>query len=755
MPVSLTCSNLYSRLILASVVICLTPSVSSGADFQSLSELVIGFGHDPSVMGGDRITGISQDGRVFAGGGWPFPAFRYSIDTGFHTFAADGPMQGAGQPLLSDTGDEMAWTGIPSQLYLGTPTLQAEYWSSDSGRRRIGGYGPSQSSSTVAIAGDGGSALVFDFAFPGGASTSLAFESGGAQQIPFPPDDQIRPNGMRGGRSMSSDGFVIADGSNLWTQASGAWSSLGMAAHDMTGDGGMIVGQAPAGGAAKWTPTGGVELLPALPGHTNSVAELTSSDGRVIAGTSDGEPVLWLRKQSPGGSTGTEIVAVNDFLTANGITSQAGWTFTDVDAISADGSFVVGRGVNPADPSCNPGVTCSWVIDTRQEVFLDFGQPGEKIDFRIEKRKDPLGNPVKVHGREVYDRIPGSVTMDFGTVSDKDALVAEVQRRFDEIGLSNVRVVHEEPAGFTALTVYMAEPPETDWKLGGRYLGVAYDAKGPDRFDSNLRLLDEEAVVFVDGSDIDRLAEVVLHETGHAMGLYHVYADDLTPGIMDYVRINPELATFRNKEIEASHPPKPGGKALGFTHNPRFHLLKYVGGFSDEELASMTPQVLPGDWDKASFSPTKVSVSLTNASDGDLTLYDVLIIEAADDLGDDVISIAQTLAEFDEISLSELAQHSFELEQGSVLSLIASMEPGGAFDVGLGRMTPDLEFALHHGVVPGASEAVLYAETSSPVGFEALASLTIQAIAVPEPAALWMLLTLAWPRVARSRCVNV
>jgi uncharacterized membrane protein len=95
----------------------------------------------------------------------------------------------------------------------------------------------------------------------------------------------------------------------------------------------------------RWTSGGGSELLPLVPGKTLGSIHGVSGDGAVMIGdnqTSGGfdtaVATVWLADGS--------VRTLSDYLTGAGMMT-AGWTFTTATGISADGTVIVGHGVNP------------------------------------------------------------------------------------------------------------------------------------------------------------------------------------------------------------------------------------------------------------------------------------------------------------------------------------------------------------------------------------------------------------------------
>ena len=175
------------------------------------------------------------------------------------------------------------------------------------------------------------------------------------------------PEAPAGGRSTyafatSADGAVIVGRSDTgfgsesfrWTSSTGAvglvdttGSYFGMNAQAVSGDGSVVVGfarnNATTQEAFRWTSAGGVEGIGDLPGGVfQSDAYAASYDGSVVVGrsfTSLGwEAFIW--------TAGAGMQSLSERLTALGVDLD-GWFLMDAVGVSADGSTIVGTGINP------------------------------------------------------------------------------------------------------------------------------------------------------------------------------------------------------------------------------------------------------------------------------------------------------------------------------------------------------------------------------------------------------------------------
>jgi probable HAF family extracellular repeat protein len=161
---------------------------------------------------------------------------------------------------------------------------------------------------------------------------------------------------------VSADGTVVVGSSSssngsegfIWKAATGM---LGIgdlpggiftsSADGVSADGTVVVGygSSQAGSEAiRWTSAGGMTGLGDLPGSNfSSAATAVSADKSVIVGTGSTangvEAFLW--------TPSLGMVNLRDFLLDRGVTEVAGWLLTGANAVSADGTTIVGTGLNP------------------------------------------------------------------------------------------------------------------------------------------------------------------------------------------------------------------------------------------------------------------------------------------------------------------------------------------------------------------------------------------------------------------------
>lgn len=159
---------------------------------------------------------------------------------------------------------------------------------------------------------------------------------------------------------VSADGTVVvgcveglyADEAFRWTLAGGLEGLDFLSGGDtscalgVSADGSVVVGYSAAGDereAFRWTPSSGMSGLGDLPGGAvRSTAHGVSDDGAMVVGVghtdSGNEAFIWIR--------GT-LFNLRTWLIDTLHLDLSGWTLTEARRISADGSTIIGYGLNP------------------------------------------------------------------------------------------------------------------------------------------------------------------------------------------------------------------------------------------------------------------------------------------------------------------------------------------------------------------------------------------------------------------------
>lgn len=307
----------------------------------------------------------------------------------------------------------------------------------------------------------------------------------------------------------------------------------------------------------------------------------------------------------------------------------------------------------------------------------------------------------------------------------KTSLLQQVQKQYRDSGIEGVVFEIGSPEE-DAINLYFI-----DESVDPTLFGVAYT--GIDRLNSKAA---GDAAIFVSSffptspTNVEIDAETIAHEVGHLLGLRHIDPPGDLP-IMDYdyaTRGDVELFTNGVFNIWES-PGDPNGTIFAETHNPMYHLRRYVDGVPHEDLIAMG--ILPGSWDLPGpvFEDLEAAFSFRLAEGTDMTLFDVIVYKAEGDPTGKV----DVLARFAEITLAELAAQSFRINAGEGLGLFASSLFGGKYDISLAPGNPfeSSSFVVYPG--QGQLEAFLQMEADNPAGFLTLADVTLTASVIPEP----------------------
>jgi probable HAF family extracellular repeat protein len=340
------------------VLALLATATPASAQFIRLGDL-------PGGNFSSRATAVSDDGSVVVGnsssaasGANSWEPFRWTRTGGMVGLGfLPGKTYGVASDVSADGSAVVGLGELPSTAFEGF------HWTAASGMVGLGFLPGGRWSSASSVSANG--AVVVGWSTTAGSSEAFRWTQAGGMvglgDLPGGPSTEGSAAG-----AVSRDGsVVVGEGRSAagreafrWTQATGMvglgdlpggefWSY----ANAVSADGSVVVGR---GGNARneyeafrWTPAGGMVGLGSPPGGRGSGAHAVSADGSVVVGNylndnNDGRfgAFIWT---SATGMRNLQDMLVND-LGYN----LTGWSLGFAQGISADGRWVVGRGINPS-----------------------------------------------------------------------------------------------------------------------------------------------------------------------------------------------------------------------------------------------------------------------------------------------------------------------------------------------------------------------------------------------------------------------
>jgi probable HAF family extracellular repeat protein len=349
---------------LAAAILGLAQAAGATSTFQGLGELP--GSSSQSLFFGGFARGISSDGSVVVGVSNSTAgdeAYRWSASggmTGLGSLPAGVPgILGFVSGATDASADGSVVVGIGSNT---ASNLEAFRWTAGTGMVGLGDLpGGSSASAAQDVSGDGSTIVGEGHSAPG--TEAFRWTSG---------TGMVGLGDLAGGSFSSSAAGISADGSVVvgssasanspssseafrWTSSTGmvglgdlAGGSFGSSASGISPDGSIIVGRgisALGGEAFAWTASGGMIGLGVLAGYTSSEAQAVSADGSIVVG---------LCTENTNGTTVAVIWDpvhgmrnLRDVLESDYGLDLTGWELDRAWDVSADGRSIVGAGVNP------------------------------------------------------------------------------------------------------------------------------------------------------------------------------------------------------------------------------------------------------------------------------------------------------------------------------------------------------------------------------------------------------------------------
>ncbi len=353
-------------------------------------------GFPRSSDGGTKAVGVSDDGTIVAGSvsviatNSSNPFVQWTDQAVRWTLGAETSAIGLGA-LPGTIGSKTFAMSADGKVLVGVSEGRAFRWSAEGGMVDLGvmptkdyhvAWGVSGDGSVVVGSGDIGGNEMFTEPF-------VWTSNKGLRGLGF------LPGGSRGeATAISRDGRVIVGYSisaESWdTQAFRRGADGVMRALDVLGeygssipwgvssDGSVVVGTVWGGSQAfRWSEAGGIEVLGVLEGFAWSEASAVSADGNMVVGASgivennayQSRAFIW---DSVNGMRDLQVVLKSQFQL-----ELSGWTLEEATGISADGTVIVGEGINPQ------GISQAWLVKLpKPQPTLSIKRTGTELEIR-------------------------------------------------------------------------------------------------------------------------------------------------------------------------------------------------------------------------------------------------------------------------------------------------------------------------------------------------------------------------------------
>lgn len=514
--------------------------------------------------------------------------------------------------------------------------------------------------------------------------------------------------------------------------------------------------------AFRWTESQGTVGLDDLPGGDYaSKAWATSANGGVVVGHSHtrytpnyrgtNDAFYWTPQ---GGMQKLSTVLTQGF----GI-DLSGWSrLDDATGVSDSGLVIAGWGTH------TNGTEEAFRVKLQQQIYINWDEP-ITTSFKVMKRPRHLEEKViQVPGSWPGLVLPPTLVNGMTPGEYKDEIMSKLNEIFAASGV-DIDILDSRYDAKRSAALEVRFGPSILGAAGNRLLdGKAWDVaplglSACDRFNSRW---DGQVAVFVTpGVGLETpgyTADTIAHEVGHGLGLRHVLPGAAAPTeVMDYDFVEGTAEQFTDVVSQIIEPPTATGDPKADTHNPYYHLNRYVLG---EDPGTSRP----GTWDLGTITIQKFEI--TNISHAG-NLHNVTPgagLGAADgELGCETWSNVAYFAEVDP-AVDTLSFYNYA---DSPLSIFASSEAGDTWDIVFGTGDAENPVFTFENLADGPFDGLLFQYDSGMDAYQVVGSFSGSlAVAmtlsggdtepIPEPTSIVLLVAaglagFVW-RLPRRRC---